>query len=559
MTRLEQRVTLFVKRLDDRRVCALLLGAAMAIYAVVVLVIGRGETLFVDEKDLFYVDRGLDAHALLSPLNGHLILGPRLIYAFVFGTFGADFTLIQLFQAIGGSLAAGLLYVFALRRVGPLVALAMALLLLFLGSAWEVTFIESGISNSWSLAAGIGALLALDRGDRVGDLAACALLAASIAFVSFGLSFAAGAAVLILLSRDGWRRLWVVVVPLALYLAWFAWRELSYAPEFGDQPGLYMDNLLLVPSFLASHAAAVAGAMSGLDYDFTDPADAVFETHSVFGPLIAVVAAVALFLRLRRRPITPMLWATMTILFVGWLTLALAVDANRSPTTVRYAYSGAVFVLLIGAEAARGAIVRPLAKATILAVVVLAILGNLARLTEGAGYYREFSTELRAQLTAIELARDHVDPSFVAPSGPASFHQIRAEDYLAAVDRIGSLAFSPAEIEDLSEEVRASLDATSAAALRIAPTPAAPGAGGTCQRVEPTFGFVAVAIAPSGVAVESDVPASLAVRRYADETAVPIGELAADDPASVQVAADGTDRPWTLVVTGAEGPVSVCR
>ena len=76
MDGLKTRAVRLVEGLDDRRTAALILLAAGAVYALVVVVVGRGEQIFVDERDYFYVDRGLDAYALLTPLNGHLVVFP---------------------------------------------------------------------------------------------------------------------------------------------------------------------------------------------------------------------------------------------------------------------------------------------------------------------------------------------------------------------------------------------------------------------------------------------------------------------------------------------------
>jgi hypothetical protein len=553
------RIFRIVDGLDDPGTATLVLGAAAAIYAALVLTIGRGETIFVDEKSYFYFDRGFDAFTLFSPLNGHLVLGPRLIYALVFDRFGADFVPVQVLQAIGGALTAALLFVFARKRVGGLVALAMSLVVLFLGSAWEVTFIESGISNTWSLAAGIGALIALDRSYRFGDVAACTLLVVSLAFISFGLAFAVGAFVLILFSPRRWQRLWIVAVPILLYLAWYAWRQLSYAPEYGPQAGLRAENILPLPSYIAEQAAAVGGALSGLDYDFVNPQDvAVFETHSAFGPLIALIAGAALVMRLRRGAVTPMLWATLAALAFGWVTLGLAADVDRTPTTVRYVYASAVLVFLVAAEAARGINLRSPGKAAILAIAAIAILGNVGRLREGAQYYRHFSTELRAQLTAIELARDRVDPAFAPATGPAAFHQIVAGEYLAAVDRVGSLAFSSGDIADQDEGTRASLDATSVGALRIAAVPArGVPTRDNCRELAPGE-TAATPIPVPGAILDSESSAQLGIRRFADEATVPLGELKARTDTEIPLPADRSSQPWSLVASGASAPIRVC-
>src|SRR5204862_2088151 len=128
---------------------------------------------------------------------------------------------------------------------------------------------------------------------------------------------------------------------------------------------------------------------------------AVFATSSLYGPLIAAVSVVVLGIRLRRGAVPPFLWALIASLLAFWIALEVA---NRPPSTVRYVYAGGALALLIGAEAARGLRISRTGILALLAVSIFALFGNLARLHSGAAFYRDFSTALRAQLSAIELA-----------------------------------------------------------------------------------------------------------------------------------------------------------
>ena len=189
-------------RLGDERICWAVLVAGMAVYAALALWITRGTTLFVDEKTIFVEDRGLHPSGLLAPLNGHLVLVQRLLYALNFKLFGASFALPRLVEVAGAMLVVGLVFVLAKERIGAVAALAPALLLLFFGSAWELNFVVSGIGNVYAVAAGLGALLALERRDPRRDVLACALLVVAVASFTSGLAFAVGALVLILLGPD---------------------------------------------------------------------------------------------------------------------------------------------------------------------------------------------------------------------------------------------------------------------------------------------------------------------------------------------------------------------
>ena len=72
------------------------------------------------------------------------------------------------------------------------------------------------------MAAGLGALLVIEREDKRGDALACALLILSFTFSELALPFVLGVGVAIAQARGPLRRAYVVVVPLLLYAVWYA-------------------------------------------------------------------------------------------------------------------------------------------------------------------------------------------------------------------------------------------------------------------------------------------------------------------------------------------------
>jgi hypothetical protein len=549
-------------RLEDVRVCWIVLAAASAVYVAVALWLGRGTTLFVDELNFFTHDRGFRPSALLTPLNGHLVLLQRLLFAVDFKLFGPNFLVLRLVEVAGVVLVVGLLFEFVRRRIGPAAALAPAVLLLFLGSGWELNFVVSGIGNVYALAAGLAALLALERGDSRGDLVACLALIVAVASFTLGVAFVVGAAVLILLEPGARRRLWIPLVPLALYAAWFVWVRTGYVAVPGELPTLDAWNILLIPNFIADEASAVAGALAGLNHNF-QPRDVfwVFSTESPYGPVLAAVAAVALGVRLRRGGRQPLLWAVMAVLLAYWLSLALGFDPHngRTPTTVRYVYPGGIMVLLVAAEAARGIALSRGALVALYVITALALGANVVRLREGGHFYRTAATSLRAELTALELARDHVDPSFVPPLTISYLAVVRAGRYLAAEKRIGSPAYSPAELAHQPEATRQVADRVLVPALRIAVAPPNPHESvRNCRRLGGAQSAAAIPVAPPGVRLTSPTGGQVGLRRFATVATVPVGSVAAGRAVDLRIPADRSRRVWQAVVTPAPASLVVC-
>ena len=161
-------------------------------------------------------------HALLHPPpDKYLIAFPLLVYKALFETFGMDsyrpYRVIGILLVL---LCAGLLFVLLRRWLPERFAVPPTLLMLFFGAGSEVVVTPVRIPSQIALAAGLGMMLALERRDRRGDLTAMILLVISLGSHPLGISFAAAGAVMIILSsRDGWRRLWVIVIPGALFAA----------------------------------------------------------------------------------------------------------------------------------------------------------------------------------------------------------------------------------------------------------------------------------------------------------------------------------------------------
>ena len=530
----------------------------MAVYAVLAMWLTRGTTLFVDGVDLFLNNRGLDPGALLRPLNGHLVLMERSVYAAGFAIFRGDYIVFRLVELAGALLAAGVLFVLVRRRVGPAAALAAAILVLFLGSAWEVTIVQDVMTNVFCAAAGLGAFLALERGDRRGDVAACLLLLAAIACWTLGVAFAIGAAVIVLLQPRARGRLWVAAMPLALYAAWLLWVRVAYVPDHGAAQNLTLANVLTLPNFVVDEAGVVAGAVAGLNWNFasTDPYR-VFQTDLSFGYALAPLAAAALAIVVRRRGSTPMLWGALAALAAFWISIGLAFGLGRTPTTIRYAYPGTVLVLVIAAEAFRGTRPSPRAVAALIALTVFSLGANLYRLQQGASFFRHYSDTQRAQLTAMEVARPHIDPAFILESCLAP---VPAGPYLAAVDRNGSPADTPSELAAQPESVREAADSTLASALGLRLRPPAPGVRPThCRRFAPSPGGEPLfAARPPGILLRARAAAPVTVGRFADQPTVRVGSTSAERLVALPIPRDALHAPWYVAVANGR-PVTVCE
>lgn len=427
-----------------RNAPTVLLGVALLASAALLLALGWNYTFFQDTWAFLLDRQGFSPHDFLAPHNEHIVLIPVAINKLALEVFGMSTARPEMVAMTLTLLASGvLLFVYVRRRVGPWLALIAAVLLLFLGSAWPVLLWPFEIEFSGAVMAGIAMLLMLDRDDRRGDIWACVLLAISIGFGSLGLSFAAAALVDVFQKRHsrGWRRAYVPLVPLLLYVAWYAgWGHTA-------EHHLTLHNVLMSPQYMFDGFASSLDSLAGLS---SIPVNSLGQPDWGRPLLIGAIALVA-FGQWRKPGFSPRFWPVAAAGVSYWLLAAFNFIPGREAASSRYVYAGAAFVLLMAAELLRG--IRFSRKGLLIAgaVALVAIGPNLAQMKDGSAWLKEQTVFTRADLAAMEIAGRTIPPSFtlgsVEVSGTASLALVEAGKYFEAMHRWGSPAYSPAELE----------------------------------------------------------------------------------------------------------------
>lgn len=545
---------------SDERLCWTILGVAMAISVGVGLWLTRGETFHADDLLYYVANQGLHPRVLLAPHNGHLILIPRLMYAVVFELFGPrHYVVFRLLEMLGVALVAGLFYALARRRVGNAVALAPSILLLFLGSAWQDSLDPVGIAHVYCIAAGLAALLALERGTPRADLMACAMLLLSVATFSVGLAFVVGVAVSVLLRPDRFRRAWIFLVPLVLYLIWFVAPKL-HGPAFTSGTDFALSNVLVIPSFFAQAAAAMAAAVTGLSYNFDNPTS--YTIDSPWGYVVAAIAVAALVMRVRRGAVPAALWTSLAVLLSFWLSTALVTHLAAEPDQDRYVYDAAVVALVVAADAAAGIRFSHRAIVAVAAVTLFSLVTNLALMRAAGGYLRSPSAADKAELGAVDIARNHASANFDPVGEPTLGFLIGGMGgvgpYLAAVARNGSFADTPAELRRAPEADRQLADGNLVGALGLRLVPASSRPAGAACLTTPSRpnGTIDLTVRPPGLLIRAAVAQQIRVHRFASAGGQTIGTLKPGSFSELRIPADGAPDPWHVVADS--GPVTVC-
>lgn len=547
-----------------------LLALALLASAALLLVIGRDLTYFQDSWAFLLERQGSSADDFLRPHNEHISLISVAVQKLLLATFGMGSDLPERI-VLTAMLAATavLLFVYVRRRTGPWPALFAATILLFLGPAWEVLLWSFEISLAGSVLAGLGMLLALDRGDRRGDLAACLLLAIAIGFSSLGIPFLAAALADVAQRhcRRGWARLYVPGAPLALYLAWFV----AYGRESESAASLH--SALHAPVFVVEGIASSLAAILGLPA----LAGGIESQQRPYLGLLALLAVLALaayaLWRAHRsgyrprlpRP-APGIWPVLAATLAFWGLAGLNDLPGRAPWASRYMHVGAIFVFLLAANLLARVSIPPRALRVAAGVTAIVVALNMIPLFEGRDRLERESELARAELAAIEIARYDVDPEFwLSPdvAGTSSLVNVGAGRYLRAIERYGSPAYTPAELAAAPPAARRQADIVLAAALPVeTKTAFGPVAypRARCADVRPAAPRSELRLRPGTtlIAVPPGRPASIALRRYtSDEYPVSLDDLPGGSVTRLRVPPDRSPRPWRMRVQVEQG-AEVC-
>ncbi len=555
------------------------MAGLLVIGGVLLMYITRGTTFLNDEWIWIFQRRGSGLGTFLDTHNGHLSLVPVAVYKLLFATAGLGHYWPYRVVVIAAHLmCVSLVFVYARSRVGGLFALLAAALILFFGPGWQDFLWPFQMAWLFAIAAGIGSLMMLERGDTTGDVGACALLCVSLASAGPGIAFAAGVAVELLVRRR-WRDWWIVAVPAVLYAVW--WVLYQHSTLAGQA-------VSRLPRFVYTAAASALSAVAGLSHVNAATGTGAFLTWG--RPLLAL-GLLGLVWRLRRLGSMPVrVIALLTIMLSFWVITGLArayfvangLPFQSSGDDNRYLYVGAVLIVLIAVELASGAR-RSLPISVVAAIVVLvAIVSNSGVLGAAGGALRLDAQTTEAYLGTLDLTRGTVKPEFLSQVSEFA-PPVRAEEYFDVERALGSPAASAAQIAAMPDAVRMKVDTQLIAIHRLHLVPAKrvavgrSGAGRTDAVDRSSLSVIGPCVSLARTAVTRPVaagtpeltipsrgllltalggPAIVEVRRFSTGFQ-PVGILASSASATLRIAPDLAAQRWHARVLTA-GRASVC-
>lgn len=402
-----------------------IVAIAALLASVAILWLTRTFTFYFDEWTLILSAPDWSWATYLQPLNEHPVMLTRAIYAALFATVGLHSYLPYMAVLLALHAASVvLLFEVVRRRAGDLVALGAAALLLVLGAGWENLLWAIGIQFVGSVACGLGMLLALEgQPGRRNLLIAATLLTASFMFSGVFLFFGVAAAVH-LATTSGRRHDLVWFAPVAVAAgAWFLAFGHSGAPT--NPPSL--GDIAALPLYVVWGLGASAGGLIGVGG---------FAGLAVLG--LAGLAVAFGWRRVGRVDGFGLGIAAGLVSFYAVIGVIRVQLGYQQSGAGRYNYVGAVFWLLLLADAARGLPWRGTWRPALVACLFLACFSSGALLfAYAAGKTVQMERQV-ADLQALSAVRGNpcLDPNaavdlLVMPqmTSPALYYR--------AVDRYG--------------------------------------------------------------------------------------------------------------------------
>jgi len=516
-----------------------LLAVAVAASGVLLLSFDARLSFIGDEWELLIGRSGGGVGVLLEPFNENPIIGLAVVYKLLLAVFGMSSALpFYCVSIVLFLISAVLLDLYLVPRVGAWPAALSAVLVLFLGAAYEDIFWAFQMGFFGSVAAGLGALIALDRRGLVRNRLACCLLIVSLAFSSVGIAFVAAALVDLALDRGNrTSRAYVAVVPVIVYgVWWLVWGKVA-----GNQIGL--DTVLRVPGYVFD--AATAGMVSLLGREAVTADGRPPMIGEVLLIVLIIVAGVHL---IRRRHVPRSIAVAFVLALSFWVLIGLdRTGGGRFALNSRYQYPSAVFILTLTAELLRGLRIPRMVTVAFAVIAAGAVVGGISTLQRHFPQWESRSDRTRLTLTALELGRPSVRASYLISFPPSI--SFRAGTYFKGSTGVGSPAFDEGQLLARSADDRRHVDEILAAALDIKLTPAVPiGKPQRCRTLSdgPASGSAEI---PAGIlTLQNPGPRPTRVRlgRFATGLSVPLDRIPAGATRILAVPSDSSNRRWRV-------------
>ncbi len=519
------------------------LAGMCAASAILIVALGTRLSFFNDDWRLLFQRPGVESHGgldtVLAPHNGNMVALFALLYKVLTAIFGLGSQLpFRVVIAIGVVSLGILVYGIVAARVGPVIGLAAAAIVLFLGPASEVTLFFGGSNHLDAVVLGLAALVALRRDEPRLDALACVLLVLSVAVSNTGVAFLAGAVVAVLMRRR-LQALWIPAVPIVLYALW--WAFYGHRQSTGVTAG-HIEHL---PRYTFDALSIGLAAITGVEHPS-------LPNVLASGHILAVLVLLGLVVWLARggRP-SQFAVVIAATLVAFWLLTGASAIPGRGAVASRYQLTDAVLLIVLAAELFRETYISPFGTWMIGGLAVAVVASNLLALRHGYDGMRVEANYAKADIGALEIAGRRAPADFgldpIVARDPY-LYGVTAGRYFAVTRKHGKPPlWSPAEIAGAPPAQRLAADSVLAAAYRLRVQAGWTGRGRRCSRLAADGSELTLGSARVGLINPTGAPLIVGVSRFAPRgMPVYVGLLAGRSRAQMQIPTDSVSIPWRV-------------
>ena len=352
--------------------------------------ISQNRTFQYDEWNFVMNRWQFNPDTFLQPHNSHLSIFPAAVFFFLLRAVGLANYWVFLFVGFMTHIATASIFAMLVsRRLGKTSALALGALFLFLGAGAENILWPFQIGTMASLSGYLLAIHFLNSQYRHRQLLIMIAIFVSIGSAGFGIAAVIGVAVQIALSKQIKKSWWVTVVPSALWLLWY----LNYG-----QSEAKLENLDLALRYINESLAASLSSIFALSIGW----GFVFE--------IVLLATIIYFVAVKK-VFSPLLAGLITVLLTNWFFTALSRAQFWTPQSSRYVYFSIPLVFLICVELSRS-FPRPQLNVAAIIISLWSITAGWTHFESHASWLKDWSSNVRAELSVLESRRGFVDPNY---------------------------------------------------------------------------------------------------------------------------------------------------
>jgi len=415
---------------------AIPLWFAMCVLAIFRFALVSNNRTFQYDEWNFVMNRWqFNPDTFLQPHNSHFSIFPATIFWILLHIAGLNhYGVYQLAGYFAHIFVASVLAILVAQKLGKTTAIALGASILFLGAGVENILWPFQIGAMLSLVGYLLAIYFLESSLPRRNILILLALILSIGSAGFGIAAIVAITIEMVIAKQLLKSWWVPVVPTVVWLSWY----LKYGESDAQTENISISVRYINESF--------AGSLSGF-----------FNLSLGWGFILEVFfTLIILYFVFVKKLFTPRLAGLCVLLFVNWFFTAFSRAQYWAPQSSRYLYFSIPIIILVCVEFSRS-FSRPRLSVAVVIISIWSITAGWTQFESHASWLRNWSSDVRAELSVLESRRHFVERDY--QPDPIRAPDIETGKYFAAIRALkSSPALDVAKLRTSSASTRIEVD-----------------------------------------------------------------------------------------------------